>query len=199
MNLCPCHGTGECVTDSGGIPEVVSLILVGRSGAGKSTTGQGLAMLTGRPLIEIGAFVRRDAAAAGRTPLRQAQKTFASGEYTRFARDAVAAARTQSVACIIVGPRMPVELEFMRRELGPTFSIGLLLPDPERRSRLALRVESSTFPDQPGRDDVEEAWGISRTLADCDSFVYTAADRQTVVNACLREWLAADSERNRRG
>jgi adenylate kinase family enzyme len=184
--------TGESEEDVAVVPVAVTLVLVGRSGVGKSTTGKGLAAVTGRPLVEISHFVRRGAAGEGRTPLEHARAAVAAGEHTRFVRSAVEEARCRAMPCIIVGPRLPAELDFIRRELRPTLSVGMLLPDPERRRRLAFRLDNFDPDTQKERDDVEEKWGIARTLANCDSFVSTDADCRSIVAACLREWLRVE-------
>jgi hypothetical protein len=171
-------------------PEDVTLILVGRTGVGKSTTANELRALTGRPLIEIGDFVRADAAEEGQEPLEYARNMFRSGRSTFFARRAADAALRLGPG-IIVGPRLPTELSFLRGKIRPTIAIGLVLPASDRWARLARRATSFDASRQAVRDEVEEEWGIARTLEKCDSLISTASDPRTVAEKCLGEWIGS--------
>lgn len=188
--------TEECESDVAEAPTIVSLVLVGRPGVGKSTTAEALARCTGLPRIEVGSFVRRAAAARGLTPLQCAQRIFAAGDHTYFVRQAVKEARRLGKPCIVVGPRMPVELHFLQEELHPTLAIGLLLPDAARYERIRQRRPGRVdVDDHEERERVEGRWGIGETLQKCDVVVYTRGESDDVVTHCLHEWLRVDRER----
>lgn len=179
-------------------PVVVNLVLVGRTGVGKSTIGRALSSLTGRPLIEIGDLVRRGAAEKGQTPLARAQEIFARGHDTHFVTEAVAEAHRMGLPCIISGPRKPVELDFIREQLRPTLALALSLPDSERRLRtLARQSGNLSRAALENRESVEDEWGIRETLNRCNFSVNTMADSETVLAQCLEKWLDADEGTSR--
>ncbi len=173
-------------------PQGTSLVLVGRAGAGKSSLGRALSATTGRPRIELGHFVRRAAKRGGTSPLREAQRTFAAGQELRFARLAVAEAERLGLPCIIGGPRRPAELAYLRSSLAPVLAVALTLPEPERLARLHMRAPNACDDPNADRDEVEESWGLSETVADCDACVSTAGSLPSALAELLELWRAND-------
>ncbi|KPM56583.1 hypothetical protein CcI49_00595 [Frankia sp. CcI49] len=165
----------------------MTVVLVGRSGVGKSTTANVLAELTGRALVEVGDVVRSGAVQAGRSPLDHARQVIGSGDETHFVRRAIDEVRRRGPS-VIVGPRLPAELAYLRRELPPVLAIGLLLPTAQRWARIARRSSAFDPAAQAVRDEIEENWGLARTLADCDWRISTVGSPRAVVVECLRHW-----------
>jgi adenylate kinase family enzyme len=193
---------GEPRTEQGGSapndvrrPAHTTLILVGRFGSGKSTTGHLLARRTGLPYLEIGELVRRQAAEQGRSALDHADQTFAQGQHSEFVSMAVSEAKRVGLPCIVAGPRRPDELQYLRAMLHPTVAIGLSVSEEERSWRLDERGQKNElYAERVRRDTIEEAWGIGRAIETCDFLVASSGQPEVVAAQCLKLWLIVDRE-----
>ena len=175
-------------------PSRASLILVGRSGVGKTTTGRRLSDLTGTPYLEIGELVRRQAAERGRDALHYAADQFAAGNPLAFVEIVVDEAWAWGVPCIIGGPRRLDELEHLKAQLTPALTIALDLSDDERLRRLRHRkITGNRGYVLAERDLLEEKWGISKALLACDVHISSVPSPSLVATLCLKQWLAFDS------
>lgn len=146
------------------------LIIVGLTGSGKSTLAKHLANVTGTPIIEVGQIVMRDAAACRKcnSPPEHASHLIGSGNYFRFVEKVVKAVGDYGVPTIIVGPRHPLEVEFLRQSLRVPLIMGLDLPDSVRRFRYELPSDvRNVVKDKVEfykRDALERSWGARYSL-----------------------------------
>jgi dephospho-CoA kinase len=142
-----------------------SIIIVGHSGSGKTTLASILALRSGIQIIEVGHQVIREALDIGITPLEFADAKIREGKQLHFVEQVLADWEPEH-PIIVVGPRLPQEVEFLKSALGPTIVIGLEAPDEIREIR---RCEPSEL--RKGkrswlhhRDMVERSWGADNAL-----------------------------------
>jgi hypothetical protein len=170
-----------------------TLIIVGYSGAGKTTLGSLLHRDTGIPVIEIGKLVRAEAAAQI-PPLsapEYADWVFSQGDHLRFVRQVVLSHRA-SRPLIVVGPRRPQELGYLRAELAPSITVALHTPAKIRASRGAdLEARAEGLDGLRFRDETERTWGLDRTLEMADA-IFDGLDSPEILAAKVRQlWMAS--------
>jgi adenylate kinase family enzyme len=148
-----------------------TLIIVGYSGAGKTTLGSLLHRDTGVPVIEIGKLVRAEAAAQT-PPLsapEYANQVLSQGNHLHFVKQVVSRHRG-SRPLIVVGPRLPQELCYLRAELAPSITMALHTPATVRASRGAdLEAQADGVDGLRIRDQIERSWGLDRTIEMADA------------------------------
>jgi adenylate kinase family enzyme len=166
---------------------VRSLVLVGRFGVGKTTTGRALADRTGVTFLRDGRRRPSRRERPGCRPTGAGSRALRRCDELTFVREIVAKARLSASVCIVGGPRRPGELRALRESLAPCLAIALILPEEDRWRRLREREDNLEQLRQ--RDRMEESWGIGQTLAECDVQVSTREDAIVVANKCYELWL----------
>jgi adenylate kinase family enzyme len=148
-----------------------SLIIIGHSGAGKTTLADLISRHYRANVIEVGYQVVKEAAQQNRliTPLEYADAKLRAGKYYHFVEQ-IAACIDYTKPIIIVGPRQVQEIRFFRDILDSTIVIGLDAPNRIRELRRCtpeeLRKGGSTWLQH--RDEVERSWGVENTLKIAD-------------------------------
>lgn len=168
-----------------------SLIIIGPSGAGKSTLASLVARLTGLQVVEIGQHVKLEAnsLAPSDSPVDYADRIFAAGKYLHFV-ETVAGLNLLSKPTIVVGPRLPQELRFLRDHLGVSYAIGLDVPASTReRRRPDLKTLISAEKTWLSyRDQLEFGWGVDSTTKKADLVFEGLFPAQPLALTVLKEW-----------
>jgi Adenylate kinase and related kinases len=142
-----------------------SIVLVGHSGSGKTTLASLLGSYSGIPVIEVGHRVIKEAAENGVGPLEFADSKIRAGKQLHFVENIISNQQTEN-PIMVVGPRLPEEVRFLKAMLGPTLIIGLSAPDKIREIRRCdpseLRKDKPSWLRQ--RDVVERCWGVDNAL-----------------------------------
>lgn len=169
-----------------------SIIIVGPSGAGKSTLARALGKRTGLPIVEIGFYVKAEARVntPDLEPINYADKLFAAGRYLHFV-ESLAKANLLGAPAIVVGPRLPQELRFVREVVRYSISVGLSVPAGVREKRRPDLCVSC--PDDRTwlsyRDEIEFGWGVHRTSKQVDILLDGQAPVQLLANVAWEEWV----------
>jgi energy-coupling factor transporter ATP-binding protein EcfA2 len=169
-------------------PKSPSVILVGHSGSGKTTIANALNKATGIEPLELGFVVRKSAAQSMTDPLSHADAVISKGKYLTF----VEAALSGHVArpALIVGPRQPQEVKFLRDVLGPSLVVALEAPAfirSVRRGNIA-NLECPNIAWLSHRDLVERDWGIETIIAEADLRVDSTGTVENIAQMILRAW-----------
>lgn len=165
--------TAETATD---------LVLVGFTGAGKTTLGRALAGVTTARVLEFGHAARADAAAHGADPLFHVHARFAEGDHTYVAERVLR--RLEPGRCIFVGPRRPEEIARLRRRASPCLVVAL-----DASEALRNRRKTRNLPAQARRDEVEASWGLERTIVEADLMLSATMTVGELVTAVRQVWL----------
>ena len=96
------------------------LVIIGLTAVGKSTLAKRLARITGARIIEVGQIVMQDAWACRKciSPLEHADHLINAGDRLKFVELVVRAAHDNGEPSIVVGPRQPVEIQFLSKIFG---------------------------------------------------------------------------------
>jgi cytidylate kinase len=171
------------------------LVLVGLPGAGKSSVARMLAECTDTQIVEVGRFVIAEASTLNSriTPLELAERTFMQQDFHRFVRQAAQQVRRVEGYSIVVGPRLPVELSYLRLQFNEILALGISASDEIRISRRLRQLGAGSRVDMQenlrSRDSVERSWGIEETLSLCDVVINGEQDLHAVVGAVRTLWL----------
>lgn len=159
-----------------------SLVLIGLSGAGKSAVASHLGKALDVPVIEVGSFVRAEAKAKHRNPLEHADDVFRRGAYLHFVtRVPVAGQRP----LIVVGPRRPEEIRYLREALTPCVVTFLNASFDVRSLRKFGRASSTGL---RHRDSIELSWGFGLTERLADVTIDAEQDLSFVISAVREHW-----------
>lgn len=169
-----------------------NLIIVGQSGAGKTTLATALGERTGLARVELGHIVRAEAAARGAgSPLLYADQVFRRGDGAHFAARLVARLPLCG-ALIFVGPRRPEEVNLIQRRVGSAVVVALDAPE---RVRVARRIEQAEHVGDDRwlerRDDTEAGWGLGELVSHADMLLDGTRPTQELVDLLLHEWRRA--------
>ena len=149
-----------------------SIIIIGHSGAGKTTLANLISLYSGAHIIEVGHHVISEASQQPQpmSALEYADAKLRAGKYYHFVEQ-IAASHDFSEPTIIVGPRQVQEVKFFRDVLNSTIVIGLDAPDDVRETRRCDPEELGTGGPTwlEHRDKVERAWGAENTLQLADA------------------------------
>jgi energy-coupling factor transporter ATP-binding protein EcfA2 len=158
------------------------LVLVGFTGAGKTTLGQALAGITTARVLEFGHVARADAATHGADPLLHANARFAAGDYAYVAERVLSGLKPGHR--IFVGPRRREEIARLRRRAGPCLVVALDAPETVRNLRKTKNPAAQAL-----RDEVEASWGLERTMAEADLVLSSTRSIGELVAAVRHVWL----------
>jgi adenylate kinase family enzyme len=175
------------------------LIIVGYPGSGKTSLARSVAAETGAYTVEIGRFVVDEAKKlnSGITPLEYADNTFQARDFLRFVNYALKEVRDHHDGCVVVGPRLIQEVNYLRAHLRDVICIGLNVPATIREQRRINELLSYSFSQQAQaqmralfkhRDDVERSWGLDRTILECDYRLDEASSMDSLVQKVLAIW-----------
>jgi adenylate kinase family enzyme len=170
------------------------LVLVGCSGAGKTSIAMDLSERANVPVVEIGKFVVAEAKGCPlcKTPLEHANHTFISGDTLHFVRKAAERVRSIDSAAIIVGPRMVIELEYLKTEFPGLVTVGLKASRNTRLHRWLNRSENMDItyaaPLLNERDIIELSWGLDTTIASCSTVLENDNELITTANKVWEVW-----------
>lgn len=160
-----------------------SLVLIGLSGAGKSAVASHLGKALAVPVVEVGSFVRAEAKAKHRNPLEHADEVFRRGAHLHFVARVPASAGSRPL--IVVGPRRPEEIRYLREELAPCVVTLLNAPFNVRSLRKFGRSESAGL---RHRDSIELSWGFGQTERLADITIDAEQDLRFVISAVREHW-----------
>jgi len=164
-----------------------SLVLIGLSGAGKSAVAAWLGKTLSLPVLEVGSFVRAEAKSKNRNPLEYANDTFRRGGFLHFVTQVPGAA--PSFPVIIVGPRRPEEIRYLREKVAPCVVTLLEASFDVRSMRKFGRAQSAGL---RHRDGIELSWGFDSTRRLADVTVDAEQDFPTVVRDVRDGWKFVD-------
>jgi cytidylate kinase len=178
---------------------IISMILVGYSGSGKSSVASMLARATDLLVLEMGDVVREEAAIVSPSvsAIQYANCIFSTKSPTYFALQLAKKIVDVRRPLIIVGPRRPEELEMLRASTEPSVCIALTADEVTRRGRQRERLDGDFDPELlkhwAYRDEVERAWGLDLTLRSADFSVDAVGPLRNVVAAVRDIWIDRSS------
>lgn len=176
------------------------LIIVGHHASGKTTLARILAEKHHMQVVEVGAFVIRDSlnCPSCDNPLAHADHVFKAHEYLKFVALVTAFIDENGIAgnTIIVGPRRPEELSYLRARLRHAFAIGLSVPMEVREERAMARASRSNtgVVQFEKRNETETTWGLDQTIEQCDLIVEASPGPDSVAARIEEQWKFLESK-----
>lgn len=171
---------------------IPALIITGLSGSGKSTVAYEISKQIPAQTIELGHFVLEDARHCQKchTVLDHANHVFRFGEPTKYAISAVKAIKPTAKALILIGPRLPAELNYLRAQISHSLAIMLDVRDSVRLNRRLISKEKSEIDSVSCalRDSVERSWGADETLKRADFAINGEMSIDRVAKGMMRLW-----------
>ena len=170
-----------------------SLILVGHSGAGKTTLAELLGKRTGLAVVEVGHIVIGEADRLGVVALDHADRLFQARQFLHFVQQ-VAGGHRCGRPLIIVGPRVFEEILYLKDVYGPSFVVALTAPVDLREARrvdLILPIDDNLSRLRQ-RDAVEDHWDLQRTIRSANLVLDSAQQPLVLAATVERAWRAFD-------
>ncbi len=147
----------------------VNVILVGYPGAGKSLFAKLLQERYGYRIIEMGQYVKEACLKKNCSPYECANIFYQTGRETYFAEKLVEERLKYPYDdVVIVGPRTPKEIKYLKTYLCQTISIAI---NSNATTRLCRRAKQTQRKDEFSlwcRDYLESTWDLFSAMKQCD-------------------------------
>lgn len=141
------------------------IILVGFAGSGKSFFANILRDEYDFKIIELGDYVREEAAKNNMIPLEFAKHVFSQEDIYYFVRKAVSDCQISTFNYCIVGPRKCEEVEYLLSKLKcPTSIVALESNFDVRNMRRSKQKDKKEKVDLKLRDAIEISWGLKDVI-----------------------------------
>lgn len=166
------------------------IIIVGLHSSGKTTLARTLASVLGVRVFELGFGVRQAAQAAGRDVLVEVARDLMGDDPLFLAKCAIERAGSQRQHSIFVGPRTPVEFEFLVGQLIAPVTVGLNATYEYRHDR--WRHRHLKYADKwEQREWQERHWETGKLIQNCRIIVNAADELGAKQNFILKELAKA--------
>lgn len=160
------------------------ILVAGLHSVGKSTLAVHLAAALDGHVIEMGDIVRNEAAKRGSRNLVRLAERLLANDPLFIARVAAAVAHLGPQPAIIVGPRTPFEMSYLREQFPDALVVAIQAPVELRESR--WRERQVSFTDTwTEREWQESAWGTARLVTSADLILNASEDLDSKVHSVI--------------